>query len=146
MRTQDPVAVYGETMKKRRRIAIAAVLACMLWAPLGSGLPAARADELADLRANQKLLQQRLDQLAPGQLPSAGGDYTGGEPGAGIHPTPGAAKTAGKGTVGGSFPHSFLVPGTDTSVRVGGSISFGITHYFTGGNAHQPASTTNSQP
>src|SRR5437879_2987423 len=32
-----------------------------------TGLPAASADELADLRANQELLQRRIDQLA--QLP-----------------------------------------------------------------------------
>ena len=32
-----------------------------------AGLPAARADELADLRANQQLLQQRIDQLAQAQ-------------------------------------------------------------------------------
>jgi len=29
-----------------------------------AGVPSAKADELADLRANQELLQQRLDQLA----------------------------------------------------------------------------------
>ncbi len=31
---------------------------------LMAGLPAANADELADLRANQELLQRRIDQLA----------------------------------------------------------------------------------
>ena len=31
---------------------------------LQTGLPAAKADEMADLRANQLLLQQRIDQLA----------------------------------------------------------------------------------
>src|SRR5437773_10210339 len=31
---------------------------------LATGLSAARADELADLRANQELLQRRIDQLA----------------------------------------------------------------------------------
>src|SRR5262249_29728809 len=60
------------------------------------------ADELTDLRANQELLQQRIDQLA--QVPAA--------PAA-----PAAAAMAG------SFPRSFLIPGTDTSLRVGG---FGI--------------------
>ena len=29
-----------------------------------TGLPTAQADELADLRANQELLQRRIDQLA----------------------------------------------------------------------------------
>ena len=60
-------------------------------------LPAAKADELTDLRANQELLQQRLDQLA--------------------QPAPGSPSTS----IGqGSFPRSFLIPGTDTSLRVGG--------------------------
>ena len=35
-----------------------------------TGLPAAKADELADLRANQELLQRRIDQLAQGIPPS----------------------------------------------------------------------------
>ena len=34
-----------------------------------TGLPAASADELADLRANQELLQRRIDQLAQAQAP-----------------------------------------------------------------------------
>ncbi len=39
----------------RRVISVMALLA---------GVPSAKADELADLRANQELLQQRLDQLS----------------------------------------------------------------------------------
>jgi len=35
-----------------------------------TGLPTAKADELADLRANQELLQRRIDQLA--QVPAVG--------------------------------------------------------------------------
>ncbi len=61
----------------------------------------ASADELADLRTNQELLQQRLDQLAQAPAPGA----------------PGAP------TMAGSFPRSFLIPGTDTSLRIGG---FGV--------------------
>ena len=34
---------------------------------LQTGLTVAKADELADLRANQQLLQQRIDQLAQAQ-------------------------------------------------------------------------------
>jgi len=67
-----------------------------------SGLPSAKADELSDLRANQELLQQRIDQLA--QVPVA-------------------PAAAGAAIGAGSFPRSFLIPGTDTSLRVGG---FGI--------------------
>jgi hypothetical protein len=68
----------------------------------GSGL--ARADELADLRANQELLQRRIDQLAqagPSTFPAPGGG-------------PGGPVMAG------SFPRSFVIPGTEVSLRVGG--------------------------
>jgi hypothetical protein len=106
-----------------------------------SGLPSAKADELTDLRANQQLLQQRVDQLA--QLPAPGAIYPGGPP----------AKSAGAGMVGGSFPRSFLVPGTDTSIRVGGEAWFEIFYWITGGNPnaqhqHNPGATgtSNSLP
>src|SRR5947208_16622793 len=88
-----------------------------------TGLPAASADELADLRANQELLQRRIDQLAQA-VPRGGG-----VPGAyGTEPIP------GQPIVGGSFPRSFLIPGTDTSIRVGGFIDETGVYYFTGGN------------
>ena len=88
-------------MIRKRTIATMAALGGFTAAiALLSGLPAAKADELADLRANQDLLQQRIDQLA--QIPGPGGAYPGGPP----------APTAGAGTVGGSFPRSFLIPGT----------------------------------
>ena len=47
-----------------------------------TGLPPASADELADLKANQELLQRRIDQLAQAQapLPAAGGIPGGGTP------------------------------------------------------------------
>ena len=71
-----------------------------------TGLASARADELSDLRVNQQLLQDRLDQLAqqPGQSPFP------------TNAPPGTAVLAG------SFPRSFLIPGTDTSIRVGGNV------------------------
>src|SRR5690242_21680316 len=77
--------------------------------------PPVNADELDDLRANQELLQRRIDQLA--QLPRSkiGPSGTGGTA-YGTAPVPGAA------LVGGSFPRSFLIPGTDTSIRVGGFV------------------------
>src|ERR1700746_624853 len=72
-----------------------------------TGLPRINADELADLRAmqtnlrdNQELLQQRIDQLAQ----TAPKLMRPGEPG-----------PAGVAMIGGSFPRSFLIPGTDTS-------------------------------
>ena len=52
-------------MTRKRTIATMAALGGFTAAvALLSGLPAAKADELADLRANQELLQQRIDQLA----------------------------------------------------------------------------------
>ncbi len=67
---------------------------------LATGLSTARADEIADLRANQELLQRRVDQLAQAG-PSTG-------------PGPGGPVLAG------SFPRSFVIPGTEVSLRVGG--------------------------
>ena len=111
-------ASVGGAMTKKRTIATMAALGGMTAAvALLSGQPAAKADELSDLRANQQLLQQRLDQLA--QIPSSTGVYPGGPP----------APTAGAGIVGGSFPRSFLVPGTDTSIRVGGEIRHSGVHH-----------------
>src|SRR6266851_6386054 len=96
-------------MKKTWSAATPAAIAFVLSAPLAIGAHAAYADELADLRANQELLQQRLDQLA--QAAPAG---------------PGAALGVG------SFPRSFLIPGTDTSLRIGGFGIGRITWYLRG--------------
>src|SRR5947208_17064592 len=62
---------------------------------LATGLSTAQADELGDLRANQELLQRRIDQLAqvPPPAPPPGG--------------PGGPVLAG------SFPRSFVIPGTE---------------------------------
>jgi len=110
-------------MTNGRNVAsITAVIACALAAPLAIGSYSAQADELSDLRVNQQLLQQRLDQLA--QIPSPTGVYPGGPP----------SPTAGAGIVGGSFPRSFLVPGTDTSIRVGGNIWMDVVYQINGGN------------
>ena len=99
-----------------------------------SGLPAAMADELADLRANQELLQQRIDQLAQAPVSPVGGLYPGGAP----------AASSGQPSIGGSFPRSFLIPGTDTSLRVGGAITLNVMYFFNGGNPNTTtASTTN---
>jgi hypothetical protein len=77
-----------------------------------AGPPASRADEMADLRANQELLQKRIDQLSQAPPAGAPGPYV---PGFGAETRPpGAPVTTG------SFPRSFLIPGTDTSLRIGG--------------------------
>src|SRR5262249_44549444 len=92
-------------MSRRRGAGIVPVIGWTLpVAILATGLSAARADELADLRANQELLQRRIDQLA--QVP----------------PPPPGAPGAGPGgpVLAGSFPRSFVVPGTEVSLRIGG--------------------------
>ena len=83
------------------------------------GSPVSKADELADLRANQELLQKRIDQLS--QAPGAG---------------------AGAPIVTGSFPRSFLIPGTDTSLRIGGYANGRFMYYIQGA---APAGQLNSQ-
>src|SRR5215469_3647709 len=95
-----------------------------------AGTPAARADELADLRANQELLQKRIDQLsqaAPGSVPIPG-QYV-----PGFGPPTGPAGP-NQPVVSGSFPRSFLVPGTDTSIRIGGFANVTAQWYATGAN------------
>ena len=120
-------------MSTKRTIGTLAALGGLTAAiALLSGLPSAKADELSDLRANQQLLQQRLDQLAQA-IPGPGSPYPGGPPG-----------PVGVQMVGGSFPRSFLIPGTDTSIRVGGEIREVLDYFFDGGNANQgtPWNTT----
>jgi Porin subfamily/DcaP outer membrane protein len=102
-----------------------------------AGPPASRADELADLRAsqeqlrnNQDLIQKRIDQLsqaAPGSVPIPGQYVPGYGP-------PSGPSGPGQPVVSGSFPRSFLIPGTDTSVRVGGFANVVAQWYMTGAN------------
>jgi hypothetical protein len=81
-----------------------------------AGFSAAKADELSELRADRQLLQQQFDRLQ-GTAPA---------------PTPGAQPAARPPVVGGSFPRSFVIPGTDTSVSFSGSVQsnfgFGVSH------------------
>src|SRR5260370_17295819 len=91
--------MLGGAMIRKRTIGTLAALCGMIAAiVLLSGVSSAKADELADLRANQDLLQQRVDQLA--QAPAPGGLYGGGPP----------AATAGPRIVRGSFPRLFPIP------------------------------------
>src|ERR1700730_594719 len=117
----QPLVFGGAMIRKRnigRAVAIGGVAATVA---LLTGLPAANADELADLRANQELLQRRIEQLAQAAQ---------GRPG-----VPGAYGTEavpGQAMLGGSFPRSFLIPGTDTSICVGGFIDESLDFYFVG--------------
>jgi hypothetical protein len=105
-----------------------------------AGLQTVKADELADLRANQELLQRRIDQLAQGAPPA-----TGGVPGAGNMPgIPGAAAAPGVPSLGGSFPRSFLIPGTDTSIRMGGFVDLTGLYFLQGANSGNPGTPSSN--
>jgi len=86
-----------------------------------AGIPEASADEMAELRAKQELLKERIEQLA-------------------AHP--GGAIPAGSSMLGGSFPRSFLIPGTDSSIRVGGFVDETFDYYFQNGPPNGNQSTT----
>jgi len=125
-------------MTKTRTIgALAAIGGVTATIALLTGLPAASADELADLRANQELLQRRIDQLAQGELPP-GKAFPG--PGSPF----GAQATPGVPVGGGSFPRSFLIPGTDTSIRVGGFIDLTGLYFGQGANSGNPGTPSSN--
>jgi Porin subfamily len=125
-------------MTKTRTIGtLAAIGGLTATIALLTGLPAANADELADLRANQELLQRRIDQLAQGAIPES--RIAPGTPGAlGTTPIPGQA------IIGGSFPRSFLIPGTDTSIRVGGFVDVTGLYFLNGANDGNPGRPTSN--
>jgi hypothetical protein len=100
-----------------------------------TGLPAASADELADLKANQELLQRRIDQLAQA-APAPGTAGGGAAQPLGYQPAP------GQPSLGGSFPRSFLIPGTDTSIRLGGFVDYTALYFLQGANSGNPGTPT----
>src|SRR5207302_10143194 len=107
--------VFGGPMTNKRNIGTVAALGGLTAAvALITALPSARADELGDLRANQELLQRRIDQLA--QVPPPG--------------TPPAGP--GGPVMAGSFPRSFVIPGTEVSLRVGGQGVGSMVWYMKG--------------
>ena len=87
-----------------KRQAVTAGAAAILIAGLTG--PAARADELSDMRATNLLLQQKLDQAR-----ALNGD------------APASSAPNGPNSLQGSFPGSFRIPGSETSVRVGGNVT-----------------------
>ena len=101
-------------MNKRNIGTVAALGGLTAVVALITALPSARADELGDLRANQELLQRRIDQLA--QVPPPGAPPGG----------PGGPVMAG------SFPRSFVIPGTEVSLRVGGQGVGTVVWYLKG--------------
>src|SRR5215468_10178190 len=72
------LSFFGATDRTRNFGSMTAIGSFGAAIMLLTGLPTAHADELADLRANQELLQRRIDQLAqgvsegPGAPPSSG--------------------------------------------------------------------------
>jgi hypothetical protein len=110
--------------RKRNLCNVAAIGGSIAAILLVMGSPASRADELADLRANQELLQKRIDQLS--QAPPQAAPFV---PGFGPETI---AKPTGIPVSGGSFPRSFLIPGTDTSLRIGGFANVNALWYING--------------
>ncbi|HEY4472602.1 MAG TPA: hypothetical protein VGN21_15605, partial [Stellaceae bacterium] len=101
-------------MTNKRNIGTVAALGGLTAAvALITALPSARADELSDLRANQELLTRRIDQLA--QVPP-----------------PGPPGGPGGPVMAGSFPRSFVIPGTEVSLRVGGQGVGSVVWYMKG--------------
>jgi hypothetical protein len=88
------------------------------------GAGGADADELSDLRAQMATLRQKMVQLAQFAPGATGGTAYG------TRAVPGA------GIVGGSFPRSFLIPGTETSIRIGGMAVETIDYYLQNGPAN----------
>jgi hypothetical protein len=119
-------------MTKKRNIgSVAAIGGLTAVVALLTGLPGARADELADLQANMQLLQQRVDQLAQAGQQQAQNPLQPSSGGVGVGPpaAPGSSVAAG------SFPRSFLIPGTDTSIRIGGIAWASVMWYLNGSAA-----------
>jgi DcaP outer membrane protein len=130
-------------MTRKRNIGnVAAIGGATAMVALLTGLSGARADELADLRANQQLLQQRIDQLAQAQYqpppPLTGGSGGGQALTLGYKPAPTAP------SLGGSFPRSFLIPGTDTSIRVGGFVDITALDFLQGANSGNPGTPSSN--
>ena len=80
------------------------------------------------MRVNPQLPAEQVAQFAPN------GQNAG--PSAASAADPNSA-TGAPGT-GGSFPHSFLIPGTDTSVRIGGTVSEELDYWMSGGSPKEP--------
>jgi hypothetical protein len=118
-------------MTRKRTIGTRAALGGLTAAVALMTAPMARADETGDLRANQEVLQRRLDQLSQNV-------------GAGPVLEPTAGGPVNVQMTGGSFPRSFLIPGTDTSIRVGGEIRLIGIYWITGGNPNGNSASTNA--
>src|SRR6185437_2141771 len=124
-------ALHGRgIMMKGRNIGTIALLGGSTAAlAMLTGLDGARAD---DLKVNQQLLSERLDQLAAVGLQPGAGAYLGTDQG----------PAAGAPVSGGSFPRSILIPGTETSLKIYGQISEVMDYWMSGNPNTSPQSTT----
>ena len=118
----DTAAKHRHWAIAGRRLSALAVIASLTAA---AGIRLAGADELSELRANQGLLQQQLEQLA--QVSDAG-----------------TKAAPGSGVSGGSFPRSFVIPGTNTSLRIGGEVRLSIDYFLSGGGNNVNGLPTNT--
>jgi type II secretory pathway pseudopilin PulG len=103
---------------------------------LEAGLPSARADQLSDLQGQIQLLQQRVDQLSKEQEAQ--------QPSEQQAAVLGGPVVAGAPSIAGSFPRSFLIPGTNTSIAISGYIKFDAAEWFHGGSASYGTGTNPS--
>ncbi len=97
-------------MRRRNDGSLGAIGWILAVAIVAIGFASARAEPAPDRWSDQELLQSRLDQLAQG-------------PGAPAGQAP---------LVAGRFARSFLIPGTDTSLRIGGHAVGRVTWYLRG--------------
>src|SRR6202022_1545640 len=116
-------SVGGAMTRQRNFGSLAAIGGSIAAIVLLAVSPAARAGGVADLRANQELLQKRIDQLSQAPPPAPGPFVPGFGP---ETRPPGAPVTTG------SFPRSFLIPGTATSLRIGGIARTSVQWYMNG--------------
>ena len=117
--------------------AVAAIGGLTATIALLTGLPVARGDEIADLRASQEALQRRIDQLAQAGLPER-------KAFPGVPGPLGTQAVPGVPLAGGSCPRSFLIPGTDTSIRVGGFVDISGLYYLQGNNNVNPGTPSSN--
>ena len=114
-------------MTAKRNIAGAAVaLAAVLLLRTGGAV----ADDMADIQANMALMKQRLDQLSQMSPGTTGGTAYG------TKAAPGAP------LLGGTYARSFLIPGTDTSIRIGGIATLTMNYFIQNGPANGNPTTT----
>jgi hypothetical protein len=101
------------TSISRARVASGSLIAVLSLLAAGSS---AKADELSELRSDSQLLQQRLNEINRAQ---------------GARASAVAGVNAPDGVTGGTFPRSFLIPGTDTSVSVSGDVDGSVRYRAT---------------